>query len=694
MKDDLKHIIDRPIPGAVFILTPELRNQKNNRLAWIIAVCFAAFLSSWAVIACAEDKPMPSTEMKRCEEAYNAKNWKDAATWCSAAAEQGNADAQIKLGVMYYEGQGVHQNNTKALKCFRKAADQGNVGAQNIIGNMAVCGDTQSQILVGLMFFEGKGVSQNYAEALKWYRYAADKGDADAQVKIGDMYYKGQGVSQDYTEALKWYRKAAEQGYADAQYNIARMYRDGQGLPQDYAEASKWFGKAAEQGDGNELLAIGAMYHDGMGMPQDYTEAAKWLRKAAEKGNLFGQYFLGDAYYYGQGVPQDYVEAAKWYLKIDEIGSGFSDAQYKLGVMYYEGQGVPQDYIEAAKWFRKAAEQGNENAQFMLGSMFAEGKGVSQDYDEAVQWYRKAADQGNENAQFMLGVMCSSGIGVFQSGAAAADWYYKAGITFLKSGEKDRALMCVESIQDLKSQQHLNVPNYFLAEQLMQKIYGGASTAAEPPEKQPEISMGTAWPVAEGFVVTACHVVQGHNAFSLLTKNGKKLKASVAMRDTANDIALLEVEFPDNLPGAIPVATKQARVGDKVFTIGYPHPDVMGAEPKLTDGIISSLTGIGNDPRTYQISVPVQAGNSGGPLLNMKGEVIGIVISKLNAAEMFKLTNDITENVNYAVKISYLNALLMTLPDKHPIPVQPVKKDTLADLANRLERSVMIVVAR
>jgi len=104
----------------------------------------------------------------------------------------------------------------------------------------------------------------------------------------------------------------------------------------------------------------------------------------------------------------------------------------------------------------------------------------------------------------------------------------------------------------------------------------------------------------------------------------------------------------------------------------------MGAEPKLTDGIISSLTGIGNDPCTYQIGVPVQAGNSGGPLLNVNGEVIGIVTSKLSAAEMFKRTNDITENANYAVKIVYLNALLLALPNKHPIAVQASKRETLS----------------
>jgi len=141
------------------------------------------------------------------------------------------------------------------------------------------------------------------------------------------------------------------------------------------------------------------------------------------------------------------------------------------------------------------------------------------------------------------------------------------------------------------------------------------------------------------------------------------------------------------------MATKPARVGEKVFTIGYPHPTLMGAEPKLTDGIINSLTGVGNDPRTFQISVPVQAGNSGGPLLNMKGEVVGIVTAKLSAAEVFKWTGDLSQNVNYAVKAPYLSVLLSSTPDAADIQKLPSGKTDLPTLVSRIEPSVMIVIA-
>ena len=120
----------------------------------------------------------------------------------------------------------------------------------------------------------------------------------------------------------------------------------------------------------------------------------------------------------------------------------------------------------------------------------------------------------------------------------------------------------------------------------------------------------------------------------------------------------------------------------------------MGGNLKLTDGIISAESGIKDDPRVYQISVPVQAGNSGGPLLNDFGEVVGIVTSKLHAVKMFQWTGDLPENVNYAVKIHYLKALIEGTPYKEPtITELPRKKGNLEELVERLKNSVFIIIA-
>ena len=88
-----------------------------------------------------------------------------------------------------------------------------------------------------------------------------------------------------------------------------------------------------------------------------------------------------------------------------------------------------------------------------------------------------------------------------------------------------------------------------------------------------------------------------------------------------------------------------------------------GAEAKFTEGSISSSSGLGNDPRVYQISVPVQAGNSGGPLATQEGGVVGIVTAKIDALSILKSTGDLPQNVNYAIKSSYLLGLVSAFPE-------------------------------
>jgi len=118
-------------------------------------------------------------------------------------------------------------------------------------------GDAEAEAKLGSMYSHGLGVPQDYAEALRWYRKAADQGEAEAENGIALLYSQGQGVSQDYAEALRWYHKAADQGYAKAQHNLGNMYYYGRGVPQDRGEAERWYHKAADQGDEYARRALG-----------------------------------------------------------------------------------------------------------------------------------------------------------------------------------------------------------------------------------------------------------------------------------------------------------------------------------------------------------------------------------------------------------------------------------------------------
>ncbi len=110
-------------------------------------------------------------------------------------------------------------------------------------------GDTEAQVKLGQMYHLGQGVAQDDKEAVRWYRKAAEQGLAEAKVNLGYMYYTGEGVVQHYKEAARWFRQAAEQGEADAQVMLGGMYESGRGVPQDPVLAHMWFNIAAAHGD-------------------------------------------------------------------------------------------------------------------------------------------------------------------------------------------------------------------------------------------------------------------------------------------------------------------------------------------------------------------------------------------------------------------------------------------------------------
>ena len=121
---------------------------------------------------------------------------------------------------------------------------QGATGAQTPLAETrqsADQGDADAQFDLGVMYANGEGVPQDYTQAVAWWRKAADQGHARAQNNLGVMYETGQGVPEDFTQAVAWYRQAADQGHAGAQANLANRYRlGGQGVPQDFVEAHKW----------------------------------------------------------------------------------------------------------------------------------------------------------------------------------------------------------------------------------------------------------------------------------------------------------------------------------------------------------------------------------------------------------------------------------------------------------------------
>lgn len=485
----------------------------------------------------------------------------------------------------------------------------------------------------------------------------ASKGDAASQFNLGLMYAQGTGLAKDSTEALKWFRKAAEQGYALAQYGIGVMYFNADGVAKDSAEAVKWFRKAAEQGDVYAKLELSLIYHKGDGVPKDDTEAVKWCRMAAEDGNVQAQFNLGIAFKKGEGIPKDSTEAVKWFRKSAEQGGG--NAQLHLGAMYAGGDGVPKDSAEAVKWFRMAAEEGNTQAQGNLGSLIARGEGVPKDAIEGLAWSNIAAASGSE--------------------------FFVKNRDSLERRVGPQATLAAQQ----RSQQ-------ILKEIEARKRAAASATAKDSvarlfPVVETEKASGSGIIVSnEGHVLTAAHVVAGASSVKILTAQGTQT-ASVLRIDEANDLAALKLAA-GTYPALPVVPSRRIRLGQTVATIGFPNVEIQGFSPKVTRGEISSLNGIGDDPRAWQISVPVQPGNSGGALLDENGNMIGVVVSKLGLKAV-RATGDIPQNVNYAVKSTYALALLEPYLDSSaPEPNQSASKPRFEDMIAKAQQSVVLIL--
>jgi hypothetical protein len=140
-------------------------------------------------------------------------------------------------------------------------------------------GNTDAQLKLGDAYLRGRGVKQNDAEAFRWFLIAAEKGNAEAQYHVGSHYPIGRGVNRDDAEASKWFLKAAENGNAIAQYNMGVLYAYGRGVPKDNHLAAIWFRKSAEQGLAIGQMGLAAGYANGLGLPRDKAEALKGYRK-------------------------------------------------------------------------------------------------------------------------------------------------------------------------------------------------------------------------------------------------------------------------------------------------------------------------------------------------------------------------------------------------------------------------------
>ena len=178
----------------------------------------------------------------------------------------------------------------------------------------------------------------------------------------------------------------------------------------------------------------------------------------------------------------------------------------------------------------------------------------------------------------------------------------------------------------------------------------------EQEKRDSTICTGTGFAICEnGYILTAHHVVEKATSIYVKFQDTEWLPAAIIKKSRINDVAILKVDR--NTKHFLAISDK-LRQGEKIFTLGYPVPGLLGEEPKYAEGTVSSLTGIVDEASLMQISVPLQPGNSGGPLLNEKAEVVGMATSVAKVESFYKATGTLPQNVNWGVKAAFIKPLL------------------------------------
>lgn len=334
--------------------------------------------------------PAHAESLEKAIEAYDFKEYQDAAQWLRPWAEKGFVEAQYRLGMLYENGHGVAANLEDAKKWYRAAGAQGHARARH-----------------RLEALEGKPAQDSGGTvALKWYRDLAEQGDAAAQYNLGFMYETGFSVTKDPGKAARWYEPAAEKKHVLAQLRLGLMYLAGSGVKQSEIQAAKLLSAASELG--NQLAAgvhtqlLGTRWELPLNKSviagkllnmsaQDEKKALAWLTATLQEAEALHARDLADRdaqLAKGKGI-QSAME---------------HDTQVEFGL---DAQGR-----RTIKWYQRNAERGMASAQFQLAKYYELGIEVPVDMPEAVRWYRSAAEQDHPEAQFYFAMLNYYGIGV------------------------------------------------------------------------------------------------------------------------------------------------------------------------------------------------------------------------------------------------------------------------------------------
>ncbi|MPZ45282.1 MAG: hypothetical protein GEV05_18185 [Betaproteobacteria bacterium] len=466
----------------------------------------------------------------------------------------------------------------------------------------------------------------------------------------------------------------------------------GAGLPEaikaliarDYVTADKEMRPIAEGGDTRAQVLLARMYRDAHNPERNPTEALAWFRRAADAGSAEAHYWIGVMQAVGDGTEKDIAQAIEsWRRSADE---GHGPAMGALAVVYATGAGIDKDMTEAVRWAQLGAQKHDRRSQWVLGRAYLLGAGgLQRSTREFVSWTRRAALQGERAAQAALGRAYVDGLGVPQDYVHAHMWLNLAAARGVDAAAKQRdeiaGRMTAEQIAEAQKLARAWRPARIRA-----------VLADAPAANQGSVTRRTG--TGSGFFVdNAGHMVTNHHVVRGCGEVRVPIHAETARViaiDARNDLALLGTGVaPDRLPSFR--AGESARLGESVIVAGFPLDQLLAGGLNVTTGSVSALAGPRNNAALLQITAPVQSGNSGGPVLDQRGQVIGVVVSKLNALRIAAATGDVPQNINFAINGGVVRSFLEANGVQLETAASAPAPETTTDIAEQAKQYTVLL---
>ncbi len=633
--------------------------------------------------------PVPKDLQKRKIAEWYREN---AEKWYEKAAEQDYAPAQNNFAVMYFLHAEEVRNKLFAGEVTSKWLDLKNFQKNSTIADQ---------------WFQKTALQQNnriaqYNLALIWYQQAlicdgiASKKDENLTL-LSEIteHPEIQKILETDPEYVEW-----EEVVATARDVVSNSPAN---TIEAYKEAVNWFTKAADgdknatdNGGKNALdrsyapaqFFLGEMYYNGEGVEKNLTEAKKWYTKAADKGDARAQFNLGMMYYNGEGVAKNLTETERWKEAFEEyekaadrgyengVDKGDARAQFNLGKMYYDGKGVGKDLTKAVKWYTRAARQKHASAQNNLAIMYNKGEGTKQNSEVATRYFFEAAQQGNAIAQSNVGDLFKEGLdGITQDNQEAYYWYSLA----LKNE------VGLENAVNANLVNEVNDRRETVGNRLTEPEKNKIQERVDKWKPKTLVGGGTGFYVSKDHILTNAHVArrrkEPNKEYDEIRINFRFVKEKPGSVDWDVDLALL-VDPSKEMDSFAKFRNNRVEVGEMIALFGYPMSFDLSYSGNGTSGQISGLAGAIRDPtrpdyelfsqNLFQHTAPQQGGNSGGPVFDLAGNVVGVAVSSWYAVAI--------ENVSFAIKSNVVIEFLR----KNGIQPAPgdlqKRKDDLTDI--------------